>query len=690
MSIPSSLVSPTVLKAGAAFVSPSKLGSAIGSGSSQGVAKTFDEETGLTVELSLNNLIQQTNSLTSQSWYQRLTEFLQNFSDGTSDQELIDSWNNAVDEEGVFFDILGIYNKTSLDILGPSVTENNFRTTLQILPEWLKDTLVGTSSVSTNSINSITGNTQRFSVAMAICESYARQNNQFIDSVDSLKSAQITFTNMNNWITSGVTGVTIATRDFGIDLENTGRLLDFSEISQFGNPGYLIARLSQTSALPIIVDRLREKNIDVTTLVDRQGLSPPTLLKAVYDTFTEISGSELENIKRVLRIKTKNIQTVADLLDPRKIFPNSFFTLKSPIFGSTVNFKFIYSDESGGLSQEFSGLGGTLRSVMPSEIAAANTALSRSLGQITNIFSVSVEDFAAVLKELETLRNAEFIQNQNELVEKDVEDVWLDADEPIELGTGPRGRLLLADLIGLVAGFNSVAPIQKNIELFSQLESLGAFDPFTRKGNPNDSNIGFFQVIEHMLDGEYTTTTSDPDGIITSFTITIPSGVKGEGEYTAGTLTAARRLAWFDGIYPELISAAKQIVTDNTELATEVINNTIRWQIHQSREKINRSRLLESDFFELSHSREDSLRFAQQLPQRALDTSAGGSAQILEGVTDRSTQAGQSLIAAMREGRNIDRLGSVGISTQSIRPVPDGEKIEFSPSQFSANEARNL
>jgi hypothetical protein len=486
---------------------------------------------------------------------------------------------------------------------------------------------------------------------------------------------------MNNWITSGLAGVTLATQAFGLDLEKTGRLLDLSNISQLGNPGHLIGRLSTINAIPIILEILRENGVDVRTLVDRQGDAPPVLLKATYETLEKINGDELENLKKVLRITTENIETAADLLDPRKLFPNSFFTLKSPVFGSSVQFKPIYANDSGGVSQEFSGLGGVLRSVMPPEIAAANAALSRSLGQITNIFSVPVDEFARVLQEVETLKDTDFIQDQTELVEDNIRDIWFDETSPITLGTGTNNRLILADLIGLVSGFNIVAPIQQNKSLFLELESAGAFQPFTQKGNPTDTNIGFFQVIEHLLNGEYTTENTNTvggDEVIVSYTITIPAGVKGEGTYTDFPLTAAINLAWFDGIYPELV-----------ETANTIINNSKRWQIHRAREFLNRERLLEPDFFELPHAREDSLRFAQQLPQRALDTTVGGAGQILEGIADRSNQGGQALIAALREGRNIDRLESVGISTRSVRPVPEGDSVEFNTSRYSVDEARN-
>lgn len=691
-------VGPNVLSAGASFVNPEKLGQAIGSGSSQGVNLTTDEETGLEVELSLNKLIELINQIQSQSWYQRLTEFLETLASISPDPEIIESLNNIVEEDGVFFDILGIYDSTTLELVGPAIIgdpeegeedeeeeeevaieeERKYKSSLQLLHFWIAETVVGTSAVENNIITSITGNAERFSAALSVSEAYLQQNNQFVDSVSALNDSEDSFTDMNDWTTSGVSSITLATQDFGEDLENTGNLLNFTEYQNLGNPGQFINQLSQAGGLVVIIEKLQASGVDIQSAIERQSAVSAVESKRIYDTLLEITGQELEDLKSVLRLRTENINTAADLLDPKKLFPNSYFTLKSPIFGETIEFKPIYSNRSGSISQDFNQLGGTLRSVMPVDIAAANAALAISLGQITNISSVSVPDFAAQIKELETLKDVEDIEGKTELVDQETEDVWLDADIPIPLGTGPNNRLLLADVIGLASGYNIVAPLQQNLKLFSELESSGALDSFTASGSPSDPNIGLFEIVENLLSGSYTTTTEGGDT-----TIIIPSGVKGEGTYTDIIS------AWFSGVYPELIAASQAIVVNNPEITETIMRNSSRWQAHLARETTNRSRLFEPNFYNLPHSRQDSLQFAQQLPRWGSNTTIGGAAQILEGITDRSTKGGQSLIAAMREGRNVDRLESVGISTRAPRPLPEGEKINLSGSQISAEEAQS-
>lgn len=702
------LVGPNVLSAGASFVDPEKLGMAIGSGSSQGITPTLDEETGIEVEISLKNLIDLINEIQSQNWHVRLSETIENISENISN-EILESFNAIAEEEGVFFDILGIYNGKTLETIGPAIIgdppedtgtggegeeeepveideEKKFKTSLQMLSFWMAESVVGVADVDENNqIISIMGDVERFSPAISLCEAYIQQNNQFIDSVSSLKDSELTVTDNTEWMTSGVSGVTLATREFGEDLANTGRLLDFSEIQNLGNPGSFLKRLSQTGALIVILEALQETDINIQQITENGAGSPPAELKKLYTELDTITGDELEQLKSVLRLTTDNIESAADLLDPKKIFPNSYFTLKSPVFGSEVESKPIYSGRSGAISQDFNQLGGSLRSILPPDIAAANSALARSLGQITNISSVQVEEFASELQELETLKDIDTIETKDTLVDQDVEDVWLDNDLPIPLGSGPDGSLLLADMIGIVSGYNIAAPLTQNSELFSELETSGAFDVFTNTGSSSDPSIGFFQVIEYLLNGNYTNQAGDGGALTT----VIPAGVKGEGNYSGSTQEEQISNAWFEGVLPELVAATKQVVTDNPETAEIIIRNSNRWQHQLARETINRGRLLEPDFYELPHSRQDALQFAQQLPRWGNQTTIGGAGQILEGIADRSNRGGQAMIAAMREGRNVQRLESVGVSTRSSRPRPEGEKIDLSGSQISAADAES-
>jgi hypothetical protein len=52
--------------------------------------------------------------------------------------------------------------------------------------------------------------------------------------------------------------------------------------------------------------------------------------KNLYNAFTTVTGSELEQVKSALGVTTPGITNMAQLLDPKSLLPNSFQTLQMP------------------------------------------------------------------------------------------------------------------------------------------------------------------------------------------------------------------------------------------------------------------------------------------------------------------------------------------------------------------------
>jgi hypothetical protein len=67
------------------------------------------------------------------------------------------------------------------------------------------------------------------------------------------------------------------------------------------------------------------------------NLSDPTISvvdsdqKLMYTAMTQITGDTLAQILTVLNVKTVGIATMADLLNPVKLFPNSFQSMTVPL-----------------------------------------------------------------------------------------------------------------------------------------------------------------------------------------------------------------------------------------------------------------------------------------------------------------------------------------------------------------------
>jgi hypothetical protein len=67
----------------------------------------------------------------------------------------------------------------------------------------------------------------------------------------------------------------------------------------------------------------------------------------IYLAMTQVTGSELQQVLDLLRVTTPGITTMADLLNPLKIFPRSFNTLTAP----TANgFRGIYINSLGAVN----------------------------------------------------------------------------------------------------------------------------------------------------------------------------------------------------------------------------------------------------------------------------------------------------------------------------------------------------
>ena len=69
--------------------------------------------------------------------------------------------------------------------------------------------------------------------------------------------------------------------------------------------------------------------------------------RLIYIAMTQITGTELQQVLSLLRVTTTGLVTMADLLNPVKIFPRSYNTLTAP----TANgLRGIYINSSGAVN----------------------------------------------------------------------------------------------------------------------------------------------------------------------------------------------------------------------------------------------------------------------------------------------------------------------------------------------------
>ena len=176
------------------------------------------------------------------------------------------------------------------------------------------------------------GDLSKFAQAVAISTGYAATTNQIINStVNSQNYLAGTFTNFNDMLSGGITAVNKCTPQFAGDLQNLGGLINLSQLEDLGTPLALIKQLASLGGIiPEISSAFTAAGVSTETVVN---LTSPNLSvttseqAAMYTAMTKITGESLAQVLQILGVTTANINTMADLLNPYKLFPNSFQTL---------------------------------------------------------------------------------------------------------------------------------------------------------------------------------------------------------------------------------------------------------------------------------------------------------------------------------------------------------------------------
>jgi len=167
---------------------------------------------------------------------------------------------------------------------------------------------------------------------------FIQYSNQAILSMqNSVHFLEGTFSNQNDLISSDISGVTLAAPAFGQDLIALGRAIDLSTIPSFGLPSNLLATLKKNNALtPSLTLALLASGLspnDVTTVINNVNVS--TLQQQqTYAAFLIITGVDLQSICISLNCKTQGLDSLADLLNVKKLFPNSYQSLTVPIYNA--------------------------------------------------------------------------------------------------------------------------------------------------------------------------------------------------------------------------------------------------------------------------------------------------------------------------------------------------------------------
>lgn len=266
------------------------------------------------------------------------------------------------------------------------------------------------------------GDLSKFTSVWSAATSFQNQSAQLIYSTVNANKMAATFTNMNNLVTGDITKVTVAVPAFASDLRALGTTLNLQQLNDIGTPAGLLQQISIAAnitrgTLPTITLALFEQKLSENQIVSLCTPSQSSLnltqnqfnslQRKAYDAMLTITGTDLAEILQILEVTTPGINSLADLLNPIKLFGESWRSLTvstneglQPIFNndgttnSTVK-KFINTVEFGPNSS-VTGCD-ELAKIVPQEQAIASVALAVSMSQIPNIANTDIKTLAKVL-----------------------------------------------------------------------------------------------------------------------------------------------------------------------------------------------------------------------------------------------------------------------------------------------------
>jgi len=190
------------------------------------------------------------------------------------------------------------------------------------------------------------GEVDRFCQAYQIVVGYRGTANELIRSaVNATTFLGPTFTSMNDLITGQFTGVNLALKCLGRDLAQLGNAVNLAKLDDFGTPAAVLQQLSDEAkitsgtlscvALTLAEYGLTESDIVLLCTPDASTRTPSTnefnaIQKKAYQAMTAINADCLSYVLDVLGVVTPNISTMADLLDLKKILPESWISTTVP------------------------------------------------------------------------------------------------------------------------------------------------------------------------------------------------------------------------------------------------------------------------------------------------------------------------------------------------------------------------
>ena len=483
--------------------------------------------------------------------------------------------------------------------------------------------------------------------AMQLYSSSTQQSNTQIASYTNSKTYMSgNYSNINDLTTNDLSGVNQSFRIWGNDLINTGKVIDLSNIHRFGTPSVLLLTLQKYGALtPAVALALQYAELsssDLANICNPTYVPTPSEEKKIYQAFQYISGADLyglnQGVTLQLNCKLNNLRTLADLLDPQYLFPNSYLGLTVPQYradtASSKTYYFIYIN--GGVNPQVKQLGeplaGYLSGIIPENIATACGAFSVSMQQVKNIMQANVEKLALTIVDLE-LTNLALPQLNNETgtaVSIPAANALLGS---IALGSGNSGSFQQCDYMGASSGYPYITWLESAEKIIAQL--------------PTDTLRQTYKSLYEL-----------------SLTPPLPPVPPDPAIPLDPVLDAA-----IQALINTANNAISAIYNSNIDQCEALNNywNYIGNQLFISQRAIPYA-IPSMSSVTSSTSTNDFQSFVQNIDTYSQENAPGSTGSVLASIADPNTLGGQSLLGAMREARNAQRLAWAGIPPENNVP----------------------
>jgi hypothetical protein len=449
------------------------------------------------------------------------------------------------------------------------------------------------------------------------------QSKTFLDGV---------YSNMNDLITCDITGVNQSTFYWGQDLINLGKALDLEYIDRYGEPIVLLKTLSKSraisKALNLLLLSIGLTSDDIDTMLATVSATDEQQ-KLIYAALFLIQGEDLEDILIPLNCQTRNLESLADLLNLKKIFPSSYKSLTYPIYNAidlpsnSKTYYLIFKGDQPNIDNS------TIRenklfSILPRELAFTSSAFRHSMMQIKNIKNVNILKFSQVVTNLENVNNLEFVNGTNipsdsELIES--------VQSMFAKGSGIYNQYTMCDYFGAMTNLHykwkelqeEITGLQTQVlsELYSDL--LAAL----KANNISSIESTIIPKIEKELEGIFN--------------------------------SKRNRVLELNKLYEEF---GMLLLKEQDARTTAIANITNNPNSTPNSELDNTQGVLSDE--------SDIITFVQQIDSFSKDTKIKGASLVLESIANRNIPGGNYLIAALREARNKERLGLAGL-------IPDND-----------------